>query len=586
LISYLEEERPLRFTPPTRASTPRTVSMSAVADDLAQTIAGIRLALQAANSTALVPNLPVQPRWPDQSWTASSESERAIARQREEDELQLERDIERLWQEKQRLERDIAQTAQRHRLQTGRVDDDGVGGAGEEGGADVPVRASAPRATRTARPPDRPPIAPNRGGEKAGGDHGVFLPGLGNSVAREIPTAAYRRNDLPATSPGWEEDADSHFFLNAQENETKQQRHRPFLRAAPPVTQENLDPSTVDMNNVDINVPPAPVLLQRPQRSHGAPDSVQGNNEWPDQPSNMERAKKGIWQLVPDYDLDAREAGFSDYSDYVVSGGRASDPVNNSHEAEMVYSDYGGTYSLQDLKIPQQRPKQVQLMKDHLVLQSLQDDTRNCDRVYPPESSTPVNPKAPTLLQRPDDKSQEGQQELVKGQRRALRAAFAPSLAADAFNGEFSDCLQPIHRPSSGVTATYSQSIKAPASSDTTTFSPATCESLFSAVISDEVPVVDQTGATFHHGTITVHAHSQDHPQHLEQPVGIFRTEETDEVAITISALERVNSDLCDHVRPAVVPGLCNTCSVWYRMLYAFCLNLTRCRCACLGLGW
>jgi len=526
LISYLEEERPLRFTPPTRASTPRTVSMSAVADDLAQTIAGIRLALQAANSTALVPNLPVQPRWPDQSWTASSESERAIARQREEDELQLERDIERLWQEKQRLERDIAQTAQRHRLQTGRVDDDGVGGAGEEGGADVPVRASAPRATRTARP------------------------------------------------------------LNAQENETKQQRHRPFLRAAPPVTQENLDPSTVDMNNVDINVPPAPVLLQRPQRSHGAPDSVQGNNEWPDQPSNMERAKKGIWQLVPDYDLDAREAGFSDYSDYVVSGGRASDPVNNSHEAEMVYSDYGGTYSLQDLKIPQQRPKQVQLMKDHLVLQSLQDDTRNCDRVYPPESSTPVNPKAPTLLQRPDDKSQEGQQELVKGQRRALRAAFAPSLAADAFNGEFSDCLQPIHRPSSGVTATYSQSIKAPASSDTTTFSPATCESLFSAVISDDVPVVDQTGATFHHGTITVHAHSQDHPQHLEQPVGIFRTEETDEVAITISALERVNSDLCDHVRPAVVPGLCNTCSVWYRMLYAFCLNLTRCRCACLGLGW
>jgi hypothetical protein len=596
--------------------------MSAVADDLAQTIAGIRLALQAANAAARVPDVPVQPRWPDPPKTASSEPERVIARLREEDEL--ERDIERLWQEKQQLERDIAQTAQRHRFQTGRGDADGVVGAGEEGGADVPVRASAPRATRAARPQDRPQSAPHVGGEKAGVDHKVFLSGLGNSVAREIPTAAYRRNDLPATSPGWEEDADTKFSLNGQEN-------RPFLRAPPPLT-EHLDPSNVDINSYgsmapellrhargmsdsagpspqgthaqlsppkasnNWKLPPAPVPLQRPQRSHCAPDSAPGNNEWPHHLSNMEQAKKGIWQLVPDDALDARGAEFSDYSDYGVSGGSASNPVNNSHEAEVVYSDYGGTYSLQDLKIPQHRPKQVQFTKNHLALPALQDDTRNRDRVSPRESSLPANPKAPTLLQRPDDKSQEGLPELVTGQRRSLRAASAPSLAADAFNVEllpvappseqlFADYSQPIHRPTPRATANYSQSIKAPARSDNSTLSPATCECLFSAVLSDDLPVVDQTGATFHHGTITVHSHSQNRPQHLEQPVGIFRTEETDEVSITISALVRANSDLREHLRPAVVLGLCNAgfCS---RMLFAFFLDLTQCRYGCLGLGW
>ena len=588
------------FASPARESTPRTVAMSAVADDLAETIAGIRLALQAANAAARVPNVPVQPRWPDPSKTSSSEPERVVARLREDDEL--ERDIERLWQEKKQLESDIAQTAQRHRFQTGRGDDDGMGGAGEKGGADMPVRASAPRATRAARPQDNPHSAPHVGGEKAGGDHRVFLSGLGNSVAREIPTAVYRRNDLPATSPGWEEDADTQFFPNGHEN-------RPFLRAAPPLT-EHLDPSNVDINSYgsmapellrhargmsdsagpspqdthaqlsppkasnNWKLPPAPVPLQRPQRSHGAPDSAPGNIEWP------HRAKKGIWQLVPDYAPDAREAEFSDYSDYGVLGGSASDPVNNSHEAEMVYSDYGGTYSLQDLKIQQHRPKQVQFKKNHLALPALQDDTRNRDRVSPRESSLPANPKAPTLLQRPDDKSQEGVPEVVTGQLRSLRAASAPSLAADAFNVEllpvvppreqlFSDYSQPIHRPTPGATATYSQSTKAPARRDTTTLSPATCECLFSTVLSDDLPVVDQTGAMFHHGTITVHAHSRDRPQHLEQPVGIFRTEETDEVAITISALARATSYLREHVRPAIVLGLCNT-GFWYRLLYAF----------------
>ena len=542
-------------------------AMSAVADDLEQTIAGIRLALQAVNAPAHVPDAPAaRERLPDPAdarppaaplaRTGARGSSRTRA-STEQDEL--ERDIERLRQEKQRLERDIAQTEQRNRQQTGR---DAVSDDDPDDGPGVLMRASAPRVTRAAGPPPRP-----RGPEQSGGEQAdrVSLSSLGNSVTKEIVPEPHRHPAMaPVWAPGWGRVDEQKMYqqrgANGQENENQLQRHRrPTQRAAPPAP-EDLDPGDGDLRSYasvppelarhargmldnaapaplslynNRKLPPPPVPLQRPQRSQarpqrssarpaightwnagGAPDSAPEDHAWPDQAANVQRTTKGIWQLVPDSAPEVAE--FSDYHNYTVSNaGMAEDPGSSGHDAEMVYSDYGGTYSLKDLETPPKPPKKTRFQEDDVrFAQGLQDDTRNRDRVSPKSSPTKSSPNAPTLLQRPDDKSQNEQSGLMRSHRRSLRAAAAPNTAAPLQVEQplaehsreqlKSDSSMPTREGKAPAEA--HSSINAPASSEDTLLFPASCESLFSPAISDDLPVVDQAGAMWNHGTLTVRA--------------------------------------------------------------------------------